>query len=63
MQENWSGFLCMTSSQCFIHVQNKHKWREIAFFFCRMPDSCMDVLDEATKVTQKWQSFALNALF
>ena len=29
----------VTSSQCFIHARNKHKLREIAFFFYRMPDS------------------------
>ena len=38
MQENESSSL-LASSQGFIHVQNKHKQGEIAFFFYRMPDT------------------------
>ena len=30
----------VTSSQGFIHAQNKHKQRQIAFFY-RMPDLCI----------------------
>ena len=40
------------SSQGFIHAQNKHKQREIAFFFYRTPDSCI-VFGCNNKVTQK----------
>ena len=29
------------SSRCFTCMQNKHKQREIAFFFYRMPDFCI----------------------
>ena len=31
----------VTLYQCFIRARNKHKKREIVFFFYRMPDSCI----------------------
>ena len=50
------------SSQCFIHAQNKHKLREIAFLFYRMPDSSI-VFGCNNKCLRKLESFAQNTLF
>lgn len=50
------------SSQCFIHAQNKHKLREMAFLFYRMPDSSI-VFGYNNKCLRKLQSFAQNTLF
>ena len=45
-------FKFVMSSQCFMHAPHKHKQREIAFFFYRVPDACA-VFGCNTKVTQK----------